>query len=586
MATYKIKTPDGRSYQISAPDDASQQQIESEVVRQFPESSKPRESSATPGAVDSLSNKAMRYGKEAAYQFGSAAKNLGEGVVGSLGLITDTPARVYDAAASLVGGKPSPSYMKPAESFVQGMETLGGQELMPRSASERIGADVQRGIGGAIGGLAVGKALTKLASPTAQRVGQALSSVRGALAPAVTSSLSSGITREAGGGPGAQLAAALAGGMVPAGGAAALKRISGITPTADAQLLLNRGLDLTPGQLNKGGAFDQLETAFENVPFIGQIIKAPKNKVEADLRHTLIQESAAPNAVIPYSMKASQMLDAAYDSFDPAYKTVHGFPLVLQKGQPVIVNIGQNVPMQKALQSAVSSKAVMASAETRSNVLGFLQNQFSKPIKNSEDLLNVRSAIRSQSRKITALDVDASAKRELLENAENVITLALESQLPTKLMNRLKAVDAKYANYKTLENAVFKGGDEFTLSQVERAMKQGTDKGAYARGGGSPLRPIVEAGESVTAQTLPQTGARLAPLMVAGAVATKGISSIPPALLAAGLVGTKTGRTLARGGYGFQKTAAGRPLDDRTLQGLLEAEKAQRMADLMSRRNN
>jgi hypothetical protein len=530
------------------------------------------------GAIDTLGNKAMRYGKEAVRQIGMTGKNLAEGVVGTAGLITDTPAMIGEALT----GRQAPQWMKPAQSFVQGMEQLGGKELAPANATERVVGDITRATGGAIGGLGAGQAMTRSASPMIRSAGQMLSSPKGAFAPAVTSSLASGVTRESGGGPAAQLAAALAGGLAPAGAAGVLKSVSGIKPSPSAQLLINKGVDLTPGQLNKGGLIDQLETSFENFPIIGQIIKAPKDKVEEDLRHALIQESAAPGAIVPKTGKASEMLDAAYDSFDPAYQTVHGFPLVLQKGKPVIVNVGQNVPMDKALQSVVNSRAVMATADTRSSVYGWIQNQLSKPIKNSEDLLNIRSAIRSQIRNIKATDVDSSAKRELLNNAEDVITKTLESQLPPNLMKRLQSVDAAYANYKKLEDAVFKGGENFTSAQVERSIKQGADKGTYARGGGSPLRPLVEAGKEVTAQTLPQTGARLGPMLATAGLIGKGAAAIPAALLSAGLVGTKTGRTLARGGYNWQNAAANRPLDARMVQGLLEQEKARRMANLLA----
>lgn len=540
--------------------------------------------SKEPVGVDTASNKALRYGKEAVYQTGSLLKNLAQGVVGVPGLVTDTPAMVYEA----LSGQQAPFWATPSRSFAQGIEQIGGNELAPESSQyvsapvQRVMGDVQRAVGGGIGGLGVGQALTRTASPIMQGAGEVLSSPKGAFAPAVTSSLAQGVTRESGGGRGSQLAAALAGGLAPAGAAGVLKEFTGVKPSPEAQLLVSKGLDLTPGQLRKGGILDQLETAFENVPVIGQIIKAPKDQVEKDLQHTLIQESAAPGAVIPKTGKASEMLDAAYDSFDPAYKTVHGFPLVLQKGKPVIVNVGQNVPMDKALQTAINTRAVRATAETRKSISDWLQNQLTKPIKNSEDLLNIRSAIRSEIKSIKATDVDASASRELLENAEDVVTQTLESQLPANLMQKLKAVDAKYANYKTLEKAVFQGGEGFTPAQVERAMKQGADKGIYARGGGSPLRPIVEAGKQVTAQTLPQTGARLAPLLAAAGVIGKGTAAIPAALMGAGLVGTKTGRTLARGGYDWQNAAAARPLDYRTMQGLLEAEKARRMANLMA----
>jgi hypothetical protein len=534
--------------------------------------------SEQPSGVDTLGNKAMRYGKEAVRQFGITGKNIAEGVVGVPGLITDTPAMIYEA----LSGKQAPYWTKPAQSFVQGMEQLGGKELAPANATERIVGDITRAAGGAGGGLGAGQMMTRAASPMLQSAGQILSSLKGAFAPAITSSLASGITREAGGGPGSQLAAALAGGLAPTAGAGALKLMSGVKPSAEAQLLLQKGFDLTPGQLKKGGILDQLETAFENVPIIGQIIRSPKDQVEKDLRHRLIQESAAPGAVIPKSEEASHMLNDAYDSFDTAYSTVHGFPLVLQNGKPVIVNVGKNLPLDKALQSAVYDVSVRATNETRASTASWLKNLLTRPIKNSEDLLDIRSQIRSDIRNNKGTDKESIAERALLEKAESVVTKALESQLPPKLMQDLNAVDAKYANFKALESAVFKGGERFTPAQVETALKQGADKGSYARGGGSPLRPLVEAGKAVTAQTLPQTGARLGPLLAAAGVIGKGAAAIPAALMGAGLVGTKTGRTLARGGYDWQNAAAARPLDYRAVQGLLEAEKARRMANLLA----
>ena len=79
----------------------------------------------------------------------------------------------------------------------------------------------------------------------------------------------------------------------PAGAAGALKGFTGIRPSPEAALLVSKGIDLTPGQLNKGGILDQLETAFENVPIIGQIIKAPKDQVEKDAFHIAVQLAQA-----------------------------------------------------------------------------------------------------------------------------------------------------------------------------------------------------------------------------------------------------------------------------------------------------
>lgn len=535
--------------------------------------------------IDTLGNKALRFAREATRQTGAGLKNLAEGVVGTAGLVTDTPAMVYEA----LSGRQAPAFTKPAQSFVQGLEQMGGQELAPQTSTERVIGDITRATGGAIGGLGAGQMLARSANPIMQGAGQVLASPRGAFAPAIASSAAQGITREAGGGKGAQLAAALAGGLAPASAAGGLKGFTGIKPSPEAALLMKEGIELTPGGLNKGGMLDMLETSYENA--LGKWITGPRQKAEQDVRHLLISKSAAPGATISKTDDAAKMLNEAYESFDPAYETVHGFPLVLQNGKPVIVNVGANVRLDKAFKTAIADKSITAQDQSRRIVSNFLENQLTKPIKQSEDLLNVRSAIRSKMRNLKPTDVDASATRELYEAAENQVTKALESQLPPELMQQLRAVDAKYANYKTLENAVFKGGENFTATDVERALKQNADKGSYARGEGTELRPIVEAAKKVTAQTLPQTGSRLVipstlglgAIMFPGAAATLGKTVAAPAAVGyLGLAGTKAGRTLARGGYDWQNAAAARPLDYRTIQGLLETEKARRMANLLA----
>ena len=182
-----------------------------EIAKEFGGVQAGQKSAATPSAIDTFSNQAMRYGREAMRQGGIAGKNLAEGVVGTFGLITDTPAKIYDAAAYLAGGKPSPQFMKPAESFIQGMEQLGGPELQPRDATERVVGDIQRGVGGVATGLGAGRALSSAVSPVTKKLAELLSSSPGRqLAVAGVTPVAGEITKQAGGGPAAQMAAQLA----------------------------------------------------------------------------------------------------------------------------------------------------------------------------------------------------------------------------------------------------------------------------------------------------------------------------------------------------------------------------------------
>lgn len=343
-----------------------------------------------------------------------------------------------------------------------------------------------------------------------------------------------------------------AGSLLPAGikGAQILAR--GVKPTLAARILMNRGVDLTPGQMNPTGMANQMESSWQSVPVIGPALSNARKAAENQYKGVLIKETAAPGATLSNSTDMNQLLDEAYKSFGPAYDKAKGFPLILEKGKPVIVNQGANMPLPTAFQKIVKDKGVLASASTRSNVGGWLDNQLTKPIKDSGDLLSMRSQIRTKIRSIKGTSQDDLATKELLSNAEDAVTQSLESQLPKDASDALKATDAQYGKYKIVENAVAKGGDkEFTTFQASKAVREATDKGAYARGGGR-LRDLTAAGAESFADT-PQTGARLASIgLPMAAIAAKPAIGIPAAAATAAMALTKTGRRLAAGDTALQ----------------------------------
>lgn len=375
---------------------------------------------------------------------------------------------------------------------------------------------------------------------------------------------------------------AVAGATLPAlvGGGRAVA--TGVGATPEARALMAQGVDLTPGQMNPKGVANQLESDWQSVPFIGPRIQAARKQAENQYKQALIRESAAPNSQIANNSDLSAMLDDAYKSFDTEYDKVKGFPLVLQKGKPVIVNQGSNTPLANAFSQIVSNKGVLASDQTRSTVGGWLDNQLTKPIKESGDLLSVRSQIRAQIRSIKGGTQDDLATRELLALAEQAVTHSLESQLPPDAMQLLKAADAQYGKYKIVENAVGKGGDkEFTPFQASKAVREATDKSAYARGGGR-LRDLTAAGASTFSDT-PITGARMASIGIPlAAMSAKPMIAIPAALgIAAGAL-TQSGRQAAAGNTALQKIM--QSLDQGATTRISQSNR-ERIAELLSRGN-
>ncbi len=354
----------------------------------------------------------------------------------------------------------------------------------------------------------------------------------------------------------------LAGGSLPAIHVALDKMAHGVTPTPEAQLLMSKKVDLTPGQMNPTGAWNQLESTASHLPFVGPAIKNARKAPENQTKELLVRSAAAPGAVLSGTKDLNKLTDEAYKSFEPAYDQFKGHQLQTTGIFPIT---GSSVPIPAGAMTtpgstmytktlaedfgdAVNHPDVMASDETRSKVSKWLQNQLTRAPKTTGDLLDMRSTIRSKIRGISQNAPDATEQEELLGHAEDAVSAAINRYLPPNQQKALAAVDGQYAQYKTIENAVHKGGDKpFTVFQASKAVKEATGKGAYARGGGGPLRDITGAAAD-TFVDMPATGATLASLgPVAGAVLANPKIGLPLAGAAATLSLTKTGRQIAAG---------------------------------------
>ncbi len=362
----------------------------------------------------------------------------------------------------------------------------------------------------------------------------------------------------------------IVGGTLPLMGKALDSMAHGVTPTPEAQLLLGKKIDLTPGQMNPTGAWNQLESTASHLPFVGPAIKNARKVPENQTKELLIRSAAAPGAKLSGTKDINELADEAYKSFTPAYDQFKGhqlqtngiFPITGSSAQIPAGAVATNgskmytKTLAEDFGDAVNHPDILASDDTRKMVSKWLQNQLTKAPKTTGDLLDMRSAIRSKLRGISPNAADANSQKEILEHAEDAVTGAINRYLPPDQQKALAVVDGQYAQYKTMENAIAKGGDKpFTTFQASQAVKQATGKGAYARGGGGPLRDITKAAAG-TFVDMPATGATLASLgPVAGAVLANPKIGLPAAGAAATLSLTKTGRKLAAGDTAIQRGA-------------------------------
>lgn len=377
------------------------------------------------------------------------------------------------------------------------------------------------------------------------------------------------------GGPGNRAAGAVVGGAtggaLPLGGRIVNAAAQGTARTPEAQLLLDRGVSLTPGQMNPKGSLNLLEQSVDRIPGVGPLIDSSRENAEQQFGRAVIQEGAAPGAAITPSHNINDMFDQAANSWDPVYAQVHGYPV-----SPQIVNQGANIPLSQALQQAARIPGLSGSRQRSINA--WLQSRLSGLPQNpmSEDYIgsnSIRSAIRGQIRNLTrgvnAGQVDAPLMRDAYTRAESAVTQALESQLPPDAADVLRNADAGYAKLKVIENAVAGSKDQaagLTPSKLSNAIAQSTDKAAYARGAGGSLRDLAGAGTKVFETTVPPTGVR-----TAAALGAAGLGYASPHV-ALPIMGAGAGGALLAAATPLgRRLAAGQTRPQRVAQQLTQA---------------
>lgn len=347
---------------------------------------------------------------------------------------------------------------------------------------------------------------------------------------------------------------AMFGAAYPVGAAALKKFAAAAPPTPNARKLLNVGVDLTPGQRNPSGTINQLEQALMAVPFIGKAIAGQREKGWQQVQNVIGEQASPPNFKPKTVGDVSKLVSEIGDAYDTAYDVGKGYPIATLS---VMQTQGSNVPLSQLFKRAVATGN--ATNESKSIAKSFLDNELSG-ITNmrggvqSDNLFALRSRVRAEIRNLDKAPNAPYGASNILQKAEQAITDVLNSQLPSDVIPKVKAIDARYGNFKILQDAVKRAADRpegFTPAQASAAVRAATIGSEYARGGGR-LRDITKAGYDVFQPTEPATGrvvATLSPLAAGTVAAAK--ANLPATIAATGvgaaLWGTKTGRNLLSG---------------------------------------
>lgn len=380
-------------------------------------------------------------------------------------------------------------------------------------------------------------------------------------------------------GPDDRLGGAIAGGAT--GGAfPTAKRMAqllgrGMEMTPNARRLTRRGVELTPGQMNPEGNWAMMEEVLQGLPAVGPKISEARKRGRMQTQNVIAQEAAPPGVVLQPRQDPQAMFRDLIDAYDKAYEIGRGFPI-----RPVIMKTqGNDVPLSQVLKVPSQTPGDDAS---RKYVNAFLANELSvirgRQL-NSEDLFDLRSRIRAEVRDLRKNQNAPFKAADMLENAEGRITEALESQLPPDVMRQIRAIDAKYGNFKIIEGALFRAGDReggFTPAQFSQEVRQGTQsRMGYAAGGGR-MRDLSRAASDVFQPRQPATGRQLGALMALGIPASAAVIGGPATqAVGAGILGMGALPYLS-GGVGQSAR--------RVLTGQTQAQQAIRNAERAARR--
>ena len=337
-------------------------------------------------------------------------------------------------------------------------------------------------------------------------------------------------------------------------GKAGGRMMRGMNIDPAAQKLLDEGIDLTPGQMNRGGVMDVLEQSAPGRFSAGT--QAARGGAQ-DQMFEVMARRATPPGMNPAEVagEATDMVRKLRMGFKAAYANVPDVPV------PRMAPGGKGTlddAIVRMVRSAPGVKADDANA-----LASWVANEFSSLPKgvavSAHDLMKVRSRVRS--RMAQAYKAGDLQMGEALTDVAQTITDQLNKALPPEAQQLLRATDAKYGAYKVIEDAANRAGDfDMTPFKMSQAVKQSAgSKGLYAEGGGR-MRDLTSAGAKAFKQSVPPTGlANALPMataglgaMVGGAPGAMAGVALPSTLVALGS-GTKAGRRAFRGDLAGQR---------------------------------
>ncbi len=211
---------------------------------------------------------------------------------------------------------------------------------------------------------------------------------------------------------------------------------------------------------------------------------------QADWELAIVERIAPPgHVVVPGT--TTEMVDGIYKAFAPLYAEIKGFPVRMR-----LIPTGSSnrrTTLAKMMDNVPNTNRVMAGDAERAKVARWLNNQMTRLRRkvttdssggdyvDSADLLNMRSKIRTETRRQTRLG--HSEEADLLRIAEERVNQLLHNQLPPDLLASLKQTDQWYRNFKLVDSTLERSLDRSLTPNalLGELRRTASGRGRFAR---------------------------------------------------------------------------------------------------------
>lgn len=495
MPKYRITAPTGESYEVTAPDGATQDQVMAYVQSQHAQASSPAPAQDTPAQSDPSLMDQLRHSGA------MGLRNTVQGVMALPGVVNDAIVGGINKGADALGLGPAWHGQTTAQALDTAMTAAGVPNAQPQNGTERVVGRMEQGMGGVLGGMGVGGALAGTGNATARSVGSMLTSQPGAQVAATAAGTGlGGVAHEAGAGPKTELAASLLGGLSPLaveGTATAatggLSRLLG-TPSAQtsrlAGLAQDAGIPLKASQVSESKVAKLVDSATGQVPFSGaQKFQASQQQAFNNaVGQTIgVNEKAITPEVFA---NAKKMIGNQFDTL-AARNNMNITPDLVQKINALRANVAAtgNVEANTAIDNAFQR---IVNQQQNSQLPG-----------------DAYKSLFSELGRMAGTNANPD-KAHFAGQLRDILAEGMDSSISPKDAQAWAKARAQYRDLKTIEplmaDAAANGGNISPAKLMGRVTANKSGKASVAQGTRGQLADLAAVGQRFLKETIPDSG--------------------------------------------------------------------------------